>query len=203
MKNLFLASQIQDITVKKLVALLNKKPNQIQLCFIPTAGNHQGKKLEDRGSWQAVNKLGFKPEVLDVAGKNQKNVAGVIREADIVLMNGGNTFYLLDQVRKSGADKEITHLLDRGGWYVGSSAGSILATPDIGYIAPMDTPELAPDLTSYRGLGLVDVSIVPHVGNPDYPKANSVIDQFSGNDELVKLSDEQVLVVQGKDKRII
>ena len=47
-----------------------------------------------------------------------------INEFDVMYMMGGNTFYLLNIIRKTGFDKNIKEFINSGKIYVGSSAGS-------------------------------------------------------------------------------
>ena len=47
-----------------------------------------------------------------------------INDFDIIYMLGGNTFYLLDVIRKTNFDKQIIDFINKGKIYIGSSAGS-------------------------------------------------------------------------------
>ncbi len=80
-----------------------------------------------------------------------------VREADVLLVDGGEATYLAHWVRASGLGDLLPELHETV--WVGVSAGSMVLTPRIG-------PEFtewadAPDDTT---LGLVDFSIFPHLG---------------------------------------
>ena len=83
-----------------------------------------------------------------------------INDFDIMYMMGGNTFYLLDVIRKTYFDKEIVNFINSGKIYIGSSAGSeILGNsiePAIGY----DDNNVG--MIDFTGLKIIDGLIIPH-----------------------------------------
>jgi dipeptidase E len=91
-----------------------------------------------------------------------------VSDCGVIFVAGGNTFYLLQEVRKSGFDTVINDLLTSEKVYVGSSAGSVLVAPDIGLVSRFDDPSDAPELKNYLGLNLVDYVVLPHYGNPKH-----------------------------------
>jgi dipeptidase E len=80
-----------------------------------------------------------------------------VRDADVLLVDGGEATYLAHWVRASGL-ADLLPELDDTVW-VGVSAGSMVLTPRIGDIFVEWRPEEG-DGT----LGVVDFSIFPHVG---------------------------------------
>jgi len=86
----------------------------------------------------------------------------MVRETDVLLVNGGDPLYLCHWMRQSG----LADLLPAfKGVYVGLSAGSMVMTPRIGSFFVGWTPPTGNDET----LGLVDFAIFPHLGNADLP----------------------------------
>jgi dipeptidase E len=85
------------------------------------------------------------------------------READVLLVNGGDALYLCHWMRQSGLADLLPSLLETV--WVGLSAGSMVMTPRIGEDFVQWKPPTAGDET----LGVVDFSIFPHVENPDLP----------------------------------
>lgn len=79
-----------------------------------------------------------------------------VREADVLLVDGGDATYLAHWVRASGLLELLPSLRDTV--WVGVSAGSMVMTPRIGQYF-VEWP-LAPD---DRALGIVDFSIFPHL----------------------------------------
>ena len=88
----------------------------------------------------------------------------VVRETDVLLVNGGDPLYLCYWMRQSGLADLLPEL---GGEtvYVGLSAGSMVMTPNIGEYFVGWKPPTGGD----RTLGMVDFSIFPHLDNPDLP----------------------------------
>ena len=79
-----------------------------------------------------------------------------VREADVLLVDGGDATYLCHWMRASGLADLLPSLPDTV--WVGVSAGSMVMTPRIGeYFVEWES---APD---DRTLGLVDFSIFPHL----------------------------------------
>ena len=80
-----------------------------------------------------------------------------LREADVLLVDGGEATYLAHWVRESGLLDLLPSLEDTV--WVGLSAGSMVLTPRIGDDFVQWRPE-----DGDAALGLVDFSIFPHVG---------------------------------------
>ena len=76
---------------------------------------------------------GFLCQSLDIAGWPEPALAEHLAGFDVLYIQGGNTFHLLDQMRRSGADRIIRELVaGHLTVYCGVSAGSIVAGPEIG-----------------------------------------------------------------------
>jgi dipeptidase E len=91
---------------------------------------------------------------------------------DVVFVDGGNTFYLLQKVRESGFDAAIENYLKQDwGVYVGVSAGTILAGPDVEIAEPWDDKDAAA-LADTKGLGMVAAAYSPHYKPEDDPILN-------------------------------
>lgn len=86
-----------------------------------------------------------------------------VREADILLVNGGDALYLSHWMRQSGLADLLPSLEDTV--WTGLSGGSMVMTPRIGE----DFVQWRPPSGGDETLGLVEFSIFPHVDNPDLP----------------------------------
>lgn len=115
----------------------------------------------------------------------------------VVFVCGGNTFHLLDQVRKTGFDSWLKANIENV-VYVGDSAGSIIATANIG-IAPVDNgDENLPGITDLTGLCLVDFEVSPHTPEMVSVQANGEYAKTIKN-KLYAYNDRTALsVVNGK-----
>jgi dipeptidase E len=84
--------------------------------------------------------------------------------AHIVYLSGGNTFYFLKALRKSGLLSLLDDYAQKGGILAGLSAGAHILTP---HIALAGAPGLDPDknevgLKNLKGLGLAPFEFLPH-----------------------------------------
>ncbi|HSM50835.1 MAG TPA: dipeptidase PepE [Thermoanaerobaculia bacterium] len=128
-----------------------------RLLFVPFA-------LADRAGYVATVRarlaaIGVEVEGLTADAAGHRRLA----EAEAVFVGGGNTFRLLDTMRRSGL---LGHLASRAGEglpYVGSSAGTNLACPTVR--TTNDMPIVEP--SSLGALGLVPFQINPHYLDPD------------------------------------
>lgn len=87
-----------------------------------------------------------------------------LRDTDALLISGGNTYVLLDHLRKSGFDKAIIELSQREDYIIaGYSAGALVLTPTIKISGEMPDPdENGIGLEDLTGLGIVDVEVCVH-----------------------------------------
>lgn len=90
-----------------------------------------------------------------------------VREADALLVQGGDVLYLTRWMRESGLADLLPELTDTV--YVGISAGSMVTAPTFG--ETYDDPE-EPFVIS-EGLGLVDFALLPHLDHADHPESSA------------------------------
>jgi dipeptidase E len=90
----------------------------------------------------------------------------MLDQTDVVFVAGGNTFFLLQEMRKGGFAELIHDYIHKGMIYIGSSAGSVVAGPTVRLVNGLDDPTDAPELQDFAGLGLIDIAILPHWGSP-------------------------------------
>jgi dipeptidase E len=201
MSQLILTSSNNYVT-NDFVKYLPKDPRQMNLIFIPTAAEVEpGDKKWLAADRQALKDAGFSVRDYSLTNQSpsevQKNLAG----ADMIFVSGGNTFFLLQEMKKSGFGQLMPELLKLGVIYGGSSAGSIVAGPDIELSGMVDDPSLAPDLPNTQGLNLTDVVIIPHWGSDTFKKsmlARMEMAYRKGHKIIVLTDDQYVLVENGR-----
>jgi dipeptidase E len=143
-------------------------------------------------------------ECYDVAGQPRNVVADRIKDADIILMCGGNTFYLLEHL--GACDFQALLMADgmHDKVYIGSSAGSVVAGLDVWFMNLMDDPSRA-TLTDYRGFGWIDFLFLPHWQTPVSATmaraADDIIVAHDGPVPLLALEDHQVVYLPDVQKR--
>ncbi len=194
MKKLILVSMLYQVT--DLVRSIEPELAGKTVTYIPTAGIVEGTEVMIEDETNTLESLGLKVDVLDVSAASYDSIVRTLTKNDIIFVGGGNTFYLLQELRRSGADKILIQEVNKGKLYIGESAGAIIACPDIGYCVGMDSPEKAPELTDYTGLGLVDFYIVPHIGNDEMGEAaEKAVEEYNFRLDLKAITDEQLIQV--------
>ena len=194
---LFLTSSVTCVA-KKLISHLSKPPAEIRLTFIPTASEvKKGDLLWLKKERQSLVDAGFQVTDFTVTGKTKAEVTAMLDNTDIVFVSGGNSFYLLQEMRKSGFANVIHQYVDNGLIYGGSSAGSIVAGPDLTLLAALDATVEAPELTDFKGLGLVDVVVFPHWGSDHFREkyTQRMMDAYKRGQKIILLTDDQYLLV--------
>jgi dipeptidase E len=115
---------------------------------------------------------------------------------DVIFVSGGNTFYLLQQAQKSGFIEVIKDLVNQDKTYIGSSAGSCIAGPNIEATRAIDNALLATELRGTTGFKMVNFVVFPHWGSPYFKN------EYIESTKLV-YSVDQVPVVILTDKQYV
>ncbi|HWL25609.1 MAG TPA: Type 1 glutamine amidotransferase-like domain-containing protein [Ureibacillus sp.] len=108
--------------------------------------------------WKSVGVL----ELTALPSIDENRWKPLVQEADVLLVSGGDALYLCHWMRQSGLADLLPSL---NAVYVGMSAGSMVMTPNIGEFFVGWTPQSGGDAT----LGLVDISIFPHLDHEMLP----------------------------------
>jgi len=203
MKLLLTSAGITNGTIAKcLLDMAGKPAADIRLAFIPTAANVEGGNKTDWffRQYEDLRRLGI--QWIDMVDFADADVDWRARldACDVLYLTGGNTFYLLDQIRKQGFE-EYLHGALQNKVYVGGSASSITMTPSIEVAAmPPGDPNL-PGLTDLTGLKYVDFEIEPHCDQSrfatveTYAKAN--------HKKVYAIDDQTALAVVDGDINVI
>jgi dipeptidase E len=109
--------------------------------------------------WKSMGVL----ELTALPGIDRDRWVSWVREADALLVNGGDPLYLCHWMRESGLAELLPSLRDTV--YVGLSAGSMVLTPRTG----REFADWQPPTGDDSLLGVVDFCIFPHLDLPDRP----------------------------------
>ncbi|ADB30356.1 peptidase S51 dipeptidase E [Kribbella flavida DSM 17836] len=200
MRVLLTSSGITNDSIREaLVGLLGKPIAESNALFIPTAlyPFPGGPGM----AWRAVYGAGPSPLCelgwkslgileLSVLPSIEPDVwVPAVRDADALLVGGGDPLFLADWLRRSGLT-ELLPTLRSEAVYVGVSAGSLAAAstfvetytePPAGKDGPLEpehivfaTPQGEVDriLVTGQGAGLVDFAVIPHLEHPHHPDAS-------------------------------
>lgn len=158
-----------------LIDLLGKPIAECDALCIPTAA-YGSSYSTPAGPWrfisgrseQPMTELGWRSlgvlELSALPSMGSDRWVQWVREADALLVNGGDALYLNHWMRESGLADLLPSL--RNTVWVGFSAGSMVMTPRIGEAFVGWKPPSGGD----EALGVVDFSIFPHVDHPDLPE---------------------------------
>lgn len=195
MKTLFLCSYFAEVR-----PLFEKFAEQYELekkvLFIPTAGDvEEYRDYIDEGRAIFAD-LQFDVVPLDIAAATETVVREKLAQASCLYISGGNTFYLLQELKRKNLLPLIHERINQGMVYVGESAGAIIASNDISYSQIMDDKSLTSDLTDYAALGLVDFSVLPHWGESPFEEiTEQTAAVYEGQLQLLKLTNQQAVLV--------
>ena len=174
------------------------------ILFIPTAANvEEYRSYVDEGI-AALKEMGCVVAILDVATTPHNESVQAIKNSDCLCVSGGNTFFLLQELKRNGLLDLIKQKVQDGIPYIGESAGAIIACPDIAYNQIMDDKTVATELTDYSGMRLVDYYVLPHNGEfPFVETTAETIKVYGEKINLVPLNNSQAVVVEGKKSAVL
>jgi dipeptidase E len=161
--------------------------------FIPTAGNSYSDPTFVREDRTRLTKLGFPIQDIDFDTLSRDRAIDLISASSALYVAGGNTFYLLQSIEKLSLRELLAQTIRDGKPYVGASAGAVILSDDIGYVAGMDDPEDAPSLKDYRGLDILRFKPLPHFGDPKSMNQYFAILQSDPGTHFVLLPNDRAL----------
>jgi dipeptidase E len=218
MKFLLTSSGISNPSISDaLIDLLGKPIGESSALFIPT-----GVYPFPGGAgmaWQAICgrarsplcELGWKSlgvlELTALPTIREESWAPMVREADALLVGGGDVLYLCHWMRQSGLADLLPSLTELV--YVGVSAGSIVVTPyncdaefDLEFVPAGSDMALRAD----RALGLVDFTLYPHLDREDMPDTSRAnIEKWASAIPVptYAIDDETAIKVTGRTVEVV
>ena len=144
----------------------------------------------------ALRRLGFRLKMLDLRKSHSLEAFYNNKSINGIYVAGGNTFYLLELMKKSGFFEFLSNNI-KNYLYIGTSAGSIVCCENIDLIKYIDKP-LKDRKYDLFGLKIVEKLILPHFAT--YPFKNGYAKMFEdssfNSDKVIKLSDYQALWIE-------
>jgi dipeptidase E len=180
-----------------------EKPfKDLRMVYIPTAakGSSNMDFVERRRQFFKAENYHYTE--LDLDGKNAGDLLAVLKDAEIIYVEGGNSFYLLKAVRESGFDTILPELLDAGVIYMGGSAGSYIACPTI----EMAKWKHQNKYDHYNVEDLHALALVPFLVSVHYKDEyrELLTEKIAECSLPVRvLTDKQAILVQGNDVQLI
>jgi len=200
MRALLTSAGIKNRSIQDaLVDLLGKPIAESNALFIPTAiypfpgGPGMAWRAISGKAASPLAELGWKSlgllELTALASIDEAAWVPTVRDADVLLVWGGDPLFLANWMRRSGLT-DLLPTLRSEAVYVGVSAGSMAASSifvetytDVprGKDGPLKSEdivfatsqgEIHRTLVTGRGAGLVDFAVIPHLEHRDHPDAS-------------------------------
>jgi len=177
--------------------LVNKTPSTIKVLFIPTASRTEEELYYVEKSKEELLSIGIEEENIITFDLDYTLSEEELNKFDVIYVCGGNTFYLLHRVRKIKFDKVIMDFVSSGKVYVGVSAGSLLAGPNI------KIKNLYNDIgiKDFRGLNLTNITVIPHYTEEAKEKIEQI--KEDAKYEIITLTDSQALLIIDENIKVI
>lgn len=195
---LFLCSYFE-----KVGGLLKEEAAGKNIVFVPTASVYDEYKDHVPAARRLWEEMGAKVIEVEISTAPLEKIQQTFEQSDIIYFTGGNTFFLMDHLRRTGTDALIKAHVERGKLYVGESGGAIVCAPELSYIRPMDEVPAAFSQPDYAGLGLIDFYVVPHyMCSPFKECTQQILEEYAALD-LCALHNLEAVVVEDGKKRIV
>jgi len=121
-----------DSILRRFWDMLDKPAAQAKVLFIPTAANSDESRPAAGKCFAELLSAGIAPNnirIYDIDGTLSLEQA---MRYDAVYFTGGDTSFLLRRMKKTGFDEIVKRMVYASKVYVGASAGSLIAAPNIG-----------------------------------------------------------------------
>ena len=203
MKNMILTSSLYE-SIELVKKFLDKNTESKKILFIPTATNIDEYKKYIHLTQKAFEDFGYEVENFDVSIFSEEIAKEKLSEVKIIFISGGNTFYLLQELKRKNLIPYLKERIENGLLYIGESAGSVIAAPDIEYASIVDDKTLATELDDYTGLNLVDFYIVPHFEEePFVESSRNTVELYKDKLDLKLINNKEAILVENNNFTII
>jgi dipeptidase E len=196
MKLLLTSTGLANENIKKFFISQFDRLDNKKACLI-TSGRNSEEQFYIDESIKELEELGIGVTEFNIAkNDNIPNLEGF----DIYYVCGGNTFYILDRMRKTHLDKILIDSVEKGEFFLGVSAGSIIAGPDIEVASLGDPNDI--NLKDLAGLKLVPFIITPHYNKKEEKDVEEFKQKRMGEQVMV-LTDNQAVFVNEDGYKLI
>jgi len=130
MKKLLLASD-GPFLISQGYQLLGIPFDEVRISYITTASKGAENTDYLQRYKDAMQRDGLRFDEMDIEGKSRNELLDALEGKNVIHVEGGNTFYLLKAVKKTGFDEILKEKILEGIHYFGTSAGAYIACPTI------------------------------------------------------------------------
>ena len=195
---LFLCSHFSSVG-----SLIKEEIDNKKVAFIPTASLHEGYTGYVGSARKLFKKMGASVTEIDISTEAYSTIQSVFEDADVIYFTGGNSFFLMDQLRKTETDELLKKELANGKLMIGESAGAIICAPTIQYIEQMDEKPEDYSQEDNEGLDLIDFYVLPHYLTAPFKKITErIIAEFSDLN-ICAINNHQAIIVNDEGSKVI
>lgn len=195
---LFLCSHFSSVG-----SLIKEEIDNKKVAFIPTASLHEGYTGYVGSARKLFKKLGASVTEIDISTEAYSTIQAVFEDADVIYFTGGNSFFLMDQLRKTETDELLKKELANGKLMIGESAGAIICAPTIQYIEQMDEKPEDYSQEDNEGLDLIDFYVLPHYLTAPFKKITERIMAEFSDLNICAINNHQAIIVNDEGSKVI
>ena len=195
---LFLCSHFSSVG-----SLIKEEMENKKVAFIPTASLHEGYTGYVGSARKLFKKLGASVTEIDISTEAYSTIQAVFEDADVIYFTGGNSFFLMDQLRKTETDELLKKELANGKLMIGESAGAIICAPTIQYIEQMDEKPEDYSQEDNEGLDLIDFYVLPHYLTAPFKKITERIMAEFSDLNICAINNHQAIIVNDEGSKVI
>ena len=195
---LFLCSHFSSVG-----SLIKEEIDNKKVAFIPTASLHEGYTGYVGSARKLFKKLGASVTEIDISTEAYSTIQAVFEDADVIYFTGGNSFFLMDQLRKTETDELLKKELANGKLMIGESAGAIICAPTIQYIEQMDEKPEDYSQEDNEGLDLIDFYVLPHYLTAPFKKTTERIMAEFSDLNICAINNHQAIIVNDEGSKVI
>ena len=195
---LFLCSHFSSVG-----SLIKEEIDNKKVAFIPTASLHEGYTGYVGSARKLFKKLGASVTEIDISTEAYSTIQAVFEDADVIYFTGGNSFFLMDQLRKTETDELLKKELAKGKLMIGESAGAIICAPTIQYIEQMDEKPEDYSQEDNEGLDLIDFYVLPHYLTAPFKKITERIMADFSDLNICAINNHQAIIVNDEGSKVI
>ena len=140
---------------------------------------------------------------MDISAEAYSTIQSALEAADVIYFTGGNSFFLMDQLRRTGTDELLRRELANGKLMIGESARAVICAPSIQYIEQMDEKPEDYSQEDDAGLNLIDFYVLPHYLTAPFKKVTEKIMTEFSDLNLCPINNHQGIIMDGEGSKII
>lgn len=171
---------------QRFLEMLGRPASECRVLFIPTAATTDVAKRLAAACQDDLANAGIAPAHVTTHDIDGSLTVDQAMAYDVIYFTGGNTAHLLRRIKQTGFDAIIKRLVHANKVYVGVSAGSLIAAPNIG--EPLDQ--------TTSGLALIHAYLSVHQPPDVSPRTDLPLPQ-------IPLTDHQALAVSWRGYELI